>query len=78
MLYIYKLHNLFFICKDDKTILAADIAEAKITGHDTPSYDPHKKADGENRGWLSGSQTTIRETPVAPFGGGVMGQNEFF
>ncbi|CAF3825210.1 unnamed protein product [Rotaria sp. Silwood1] len=51
----------------DKTILAADIADAKISGHETPSTDPHKKADAENQGWLSGDQFTIRETPVAPF-----------
>jgi len=52
----------------DKTIQAADIAEAKIAGKETPANDPHKKADAENRGQLSGDQSTIRETPVAPVG----------
>jgi hypothetical protein len=52
----------------DKTILAAEIAQAKITGQETPASDPHKKADAENQGQLSGDQTTIRETPVAPVG----------
>lgn len=53
---------------DEKTIRAADIAEAKIAGKETPANDPHKKADAENRGHLSGDQSTIRETPVAPVG----------
>jgi hypothetical protein len=50
---------------DSKTILAADIAEAHITGQETPENDPHKKADRENLGFLSGDQFTISETPVA-------------
>jgi len=50
---------------DRKTILAADIAEAHITGQETPEYDPHKKADRENIGFLTGDQFTITETPVA-------------
>jgi len=50
---------------DNKTILAADIVEAHITGKETPENDPHKKADRENQGWLSGDQFTISETPVA-------------
>ena len=45
---------------------AADIAVAHITGKPTPDNDPHKKADRENQGWLSGDQFTIAETPVAP------------
>jgi len=53
---------------DDKTILAADIAEAKIAGKETPPEDPHKKADAENQGQLSGDQSTCAETPVAPIG----------
>ncbi len=52
----------------DKTIQAADIAEAKIAGEETPPSDPHKKADAENQGKLSGDQATIQETPVAPVG----------
>ena len=48
-------------------IQAADIAEAKIAGKETPANDPHKKADAENQGWMSGDQFTIAETPVAPF-----------
>ncbi len=52
--------------QDEKTILAADIAEAKITGEETPENDPHKQADAENQGSLTGDQTTITETPVAP------------
>ncbi|CAF1015039.1 unnamed protein product [Adineta steineri] len=52
----------------DKTIKAAEIAEAKITGKETPACDPHKKADAENKGQLTGDQSTIRETPVAPVG----------
>ena len=56
------------VCLADKTIQAADIAEAKIAGKETPSSDPHKKADAENQGQLSGDQSTIRETPVAPVG----------
>mgnify|MGYP006940061839 FL=1 len=60
---------LIWMCfKDEKMIRAADIAEAKIAGEETPSYDPHKKADRENEGWLTGDQTTIAETPVAPVG----------
>ncbi|CAF0953683.1 unnamed protein product [Didymodactylos carnosus] len=48
----------------DKTILAADIAEAKIAHHETPANDPHKKADRENIGHQpTGTQTTIKETP---------------
>ena len=47
---------------------AADIADAKIAGKETPASDPHKKADAENQGQLSGDQSTIRETPVAPVG----------
>ncbi len=35
---------------------------------ETPSNDPHKKADAENRGHLSGDQSTCRETPVASMG----------
>lgn len=50
----------------NKTVLAADIAEAHITGQETPENDPRKKADRENQGWLSGDQFTIAETPVAP------------
>ncbi|CAF1092701.1 unnamed protein product [Rotaria sordida] len=50
----------------NKTILAADIADAKIAGVETPAGDPRKKADAENQGWLSGDQFTIKETPVAP------------
>ncbi len=53
---------------DDATIRAADIAEAKIVGKETPANDPHKKADAENIGHLSGDQSTISETPVAPIG----------
>ncbi|CAF1387844.1 unnamed protein product [Rotaria magnacalcarata] len=48
-----------------KTILAADIAEARIAGIETPADDPRKKADAENQGWMSGDQFTISETPVA-------------
>ena len=47
---------------------AADIADAKIAGKETPASDPHKKADAENQGQLSGDQSTILETPVAPVG----------
>ena len=50
---------------DNKTELAAAIAEAHIAGRDTPENDPRKKADRENQGWLSGDQFTIAETPVA-------------
>ncbi|CAF4390636.1 unnamed protein product, partial [Adineta steineri] len=39
---------------NDKTIRAAEIVEAHITGRDTPASDPHKKADAENQGWMSG------------------------
>ncbi len=46
-------------------ILAAAIAEAHITGAETPENDPHKKADRENQDWLSGDQFTIAETSVA-------------
>lgn len=53
------------ILSADKTVLAAQIVEAHITGQDTPANDPHKKADRENEGWLSGDQFTISETPVA-------------
>ena len=53
---------------DDKMAKAADIAEAKITGKETPADDPRKKADAENLGQLSGDQSTTRETPVAPVG----------
>ena len=54
---------------DDKTIKAADIAEAKIVGKETPAYDPHKKADAENQSViLAGDQSTCAETPVAPVG----------
>ncbi len=67
ILFRVKCNNLIYF-KDEKTIRAADIAEAKITGQETPASDPHKKADAENIGWLSGDQTTIAETPVAPFG----------
>lgn len=56
---------LSFFSIDDKTVMAAIIAEAHITGQDTPDYDPHKKADRENQGWMSGDQFTISETPVA-------------
>lgn len=58
--------NLFLL--DDKLIRAAEIAEAKITGKETPASDPHKKADAENIGHLSGDQSTCAETPVAPVG----------
>ncbi|CAF1132138.1 unnamed protein product [Adineta ricciae] len=53
---------------NEKTIRAAELAEAHITGQDTPANDPHKKADAENQGWMSGDQFTIAETPVAPPG----------
>ncbi|CAF1414551.1 unnamed protein product [Adineta ricciae] len=53
---------------NEKLIKAAEIAEAKITGKETPADDPHKKADAENKGHLSGDQTTCAETPVAPVG----------
>lgn len=56
---------------DEKTIRAADLAECHITGQDTPASDPHKKADRENQGWLSGDQFTISETPVAHAGAAV-------
>ena len=46
-------------------VQAAAIAKAHITGEETPYDDPHKKADRENQGWLSGDQFTISETPVA-------------
>ena len=36
-----------------------------MAGVETPENDPHKKADRENIGWLSGDQFTISETPVA-------------
>ncbi|CAF0964717.1 unnamed protein product [Rotaria sordida] len=52
----------------DKTIKAAEIARAEIAGKETPACDPRKKADAENQGQLSGDQTTIAETPVAPVG----------
>jgi dihydroxyacid dehydratase/phosphogluconate dehydratase len=48
--------------------LASNGSVAKITGKETPACDPHKKADAENKGHLSGDQTTISETPVAPVG----------
>lgn len=57
-----------YLCLDDKTIRAADIADAKIAGKETPPSDPHKKADNENRGQLSGDQATVTDTPVAPVG----------
>lgn len=57
-----------YVSLADKTIQAAEIAEAKITGKETPANDPHKKADAENRGQLSGDQSNVRETPVAPVG----------
>jgi hypothetical protein len=50
---------------DEKMIRAADLVEAHLTGHDGVN-DPHKKADAENIGWMSGDQFTISETPVAP------------
>jgi hypothetical protein len=56
---------------EDKTALAADIAEAHIVGKETPDSDPHKKADRENIGWLSGDQFTISETPVAHLNAGI-------
>ncbi|CAF1037965.1 unnamed protein product [Rotaria sp. Silwood1] len=52
----------------DKTIKAAEIARAEIAGKETPACDPRKKADAENQGQLSGDQSTIKETPVAPVG----------
>ncbi|CAF1057529.1 unnamed protein product [Rotaria sordida] len=52
----------------DKTIKAAEIARAEIAGKETPASDPRKKADAENQGQLSGDQSTIKETPVAPVG----------
>jgi hypothetical protein len=55
---------------DAKTIRAADIVEAHITGHETANSDPHKKADRENQGMLSGDQFTISETPVAHLNAG--------
>ena len=53
---------------DEKTIRAADLADAKIAGKETPASDPIKKADAENIGHLSGDQSTCSETPVAPLG----------
>ncbi|CAF1387959.1 unnamed protein product [Rotaria magnacalcarata] len=50
---------------EEKMLIAAEIAEARITGQETPDFDPRKKADAENEGWLSGDQFTISETPVA-------------
>ena len=64
--YIRQLKTIHVI--DEKLIKAAEIAEAKITGKETPADDPHKKADAENKGHLSGDQTTCAETPVAPVG----------
>ncbi|CAF1104805.1 unnamed protein product [Rotaria sordida] len=52
----------------DKTIKAGEIARAEIAGKETPASDPRKKADAENQGHLSGDQSTIKETPVAPVG----------
>ncbi len=63
-----------YLLIDEKTIRAADIAEAHITGQETPASDPHKKADAENLGWMSGDQFTISETPVA-FMGATIGAN---
>ncbi|CAF2434083.1 unnamed protein product [Rotaria sp. Silwood2] len=53
---------------NDKTARAAEIARAEIAGKETPASDPRKQADAENRGQLSGDQSTIRETPVAAVG----------
>jgi len=60
-----------YLLIDAMTIRAADIVEAHITGQETPANDPHKKADAENQGWLSGDQFTISETPVAHLGASV-------
>ena len=49
-------------------IRAADIAESKFSGHGMLACDPHRKADAENIGHLSGDQSMISETPVAAFG----------
>ena len=59
------IHLSQFFLVVDKTVMAAAIAESHITGQEPPDYDPHKKADRENQGWLSGDQFTIAETPVA-------------
>lgn len=64
---IVELLNIYSLI-GEKTIRAADIVEARITGQETPANDPHKKADAENQGWMSGDQFTISETPVAPLG----------
>jgi hypothetical protein len=53
---------------DEKMIRAADIAESKFSGHGMLACDPHRKADAENIGHLSGDQSMISETPVAAFG----------
>ncbi|CAF1334609.1 unnamed protein product [Rotaria sordida] len=50
--------------KDTKTVQAAVIANAHISGQETPDSDPRKRADRENEGRLSGDQFTIAETPV--------------
>jgi hypothetical protein len=65
---IFEKQKFFFFSIDAKTIAAAEIASAKIAGKETPPNDPHKKADAENRGQLSGDQSTCKETPVAPVG----------
>ncbi|CAF4357235.1 unnamed protein product, partial [Adineta steineri] len=52
----------------EKSNRAAELAEAHITNRETPASDPHKKADAENIGWMSGDQFTISETPVAHVG----------
>ncbi len=67
------LTKVYFLT-DEKTIRAAEIAEAHITGQETPAFDPHKKADAENIGFMSGDQFTISETPVA-FMGATIGAN---
>ncbi|CAF4268789.1 unnamed protein product [Rotaria sp. Silwood2] len=48
-----------------KAAQTAAIFEAQMAGQETPDCDPHKKADRENQGWLSGDQFTIVETPIA-------------
>ncbi|CAF1497672.1 unnamed protein product, partial [Didymodactylos carnosus] len=48
----------------DKTILAADLAEAKIEGKH-PANDPIEKANRENQAHSpSQAQSTIAETPT--------------
>ena len=66
--HLQKKNLTFYFTIDDKTAAAAEIALAKIAGKETPPNDPHKKADAENQGQLSGDQTTCKETPVAPVG----------